>query len=260
MLKSWKQYQKLHQKKYRQEMHLFPVEGTRLCREALDSGWKIEAAFFNDDFGGHPDFKEFQRLLSGRNIEIQTIGSENFRRLAATENPQGILLVVEMPDSPPSPELLLRDKKFVLVLDAIRDPGNMGTLLRTADWFGVQLVISTPDSVDLYNDKVIRSSMGSCFHLPNFEAANPDEIVTLLKKGRFQIVGTAVQGGMPVNSLKLNPPVALVLGSEAEGMSPHFQEIADTTVSIPKFGKAESLNVAIAGGILMSNLAPQIQR
>ncbi|MEJ2634176.1 MAG: RNA methyltransferase [Calditrichia bacterium] len=253
---SWKQYQKLRLKKYREEWRLFAVEGTRLCREALASGWKIEAVFLNESFLQHLDSSEFEKILHRSNLKHEVLGDTNFRKLADTEHPQGVLFIVRMPETslPPAPSV--GKINFVLILDGIRDPGNMGTILRSADWFGVEVIYASTDSVDFYNPKVIRASMGSFFHVPFIETDSLPQIIRELKKSDFHIIGTSLQSKRSMENLShRDPPFALILGGEAQGMSPALMALADSMVKIDKFGKAESLNVAVAGGVLMNFLA-----
>lgn len=258
MSKNWREYRKLRLKKYRSERQLFTVEGVRLCREALASDWKIEAGFCSQHFSRHPEYENFKYLFQQREVKPQILSDTNFKLLANTDNPQGILLVIRMPEGQTGPEDFRRIEKFGVILEGIRDPGNLGTIIRTADWFGVQLLIALPDTVDFYNPKVVRASMGSFLRVPFMEQDNLAKTVATLRYGGCQILGSAAQKGALLEQLKVKPPVVLILGGEAEGISPQLEELADDIVNIPKFGQSESLNVAVAGGILMHHLAGRI--
>lgn len=251
MSESWKKYSKLKAKKYRQEWQLFLVEGTRLCREALRSDWEIEAAFLSESFAEKAFDNHWKRLFRERAQTYRVLTDSNFRRLADTQNPQGILLVLRMKPMQSELNKLLREKKFLLILEDIQDPGNIGTILRSADWFGADLVIVSAGSVDLYNPKVVRSSMGSLFHLSFTETNNLAGTIKVLRQCYFTVVSSAPQARNRLPALQVKPPLALILGSEARGVSPAIQQLATTTVGIPQYGEAESLNVAVAGGILM---------
>ena len=251
MSKSWKEYKKLRQKKYREEQQLFLVEGIRLCREALLSGWRVEAAFISEEFNEHPVFNEFTEYFKQRKITPRILSPAHFKQLADTETPQGVLLIMPIPPEQLREKNSFRNKKFVLLLDGIHDPGNMGTLLRTADWFGVDLVLSSPDSVDFFNPKVVRASMGSIFHLPVAQSENLPKTVQTLQEHGFYIIATAVQSRQKLEKVTPHPPLGVILGSEDRGVSPRLQQMANRTVQIRKFGEAESLNVAVAGGILL---------
>jgi len=258
MSKSWKEYKKLRQKKYREEWRLFIVEGIRLCREALLSDWEVKAAFLSQEFTEQPAFNEFQEYFRQRKITPRYLSPTHFKQLSDTETPQGILLVMRISEGQFAEKIRFRNKKFILLLDGIRDPGNMGTLLRTADWFGVQLVISSPDSVDFFSPKVVRASMGSIFHLPVVQSHNLSETVQMLQEHNFHITATAIQSRQKLENLTPHPPIGLILGGEAQGVSPRLQQMANSTVQIRKFGEAESLNVAVAGGILLHHFAQHV--
>ncbi|HFE63217.1 MAG TPA: RNA methyltransferase, partial [Caldithrix sp.] len=127
----------------------------------------------------------------------------------------------------------------------------IGTILRTANWFGVDLLLVSGDSVDLFNPKVVRSSMGSLFHLQFSGTDNLAKTIKELQQRNFTVISSTPQAETSVHSLQVKPPLAFILGSEAHGVSPEIQQLATITVSIPRHGEAESLNVAVAGGILM---------
>ncbi|GAB4372841.1 MAG: RNA methyltransferase [Calditrichia bacterium] len=256
----WRKYQKLRLKKYRRMWRLFLVEGVRLCEEALNSGWEIEAAYLTHQFLTQPRAEVFQKMLQNRGIKALEVDSDIFERLSQTETPQGILLIMKMPRLDLESILQGNGKRLVLVLDAISDPGNMGTLIRTADWFGADAVISSSQSVDLYNPKVVRASMGSIFHLDCIEEESIQKTLGLLKKTGFRILSTSAKQGQPLSEVQIQPPVALILGSEAHGLPQELKNAADMTLHIPKFGQAESLNVTVAGGILLNRLAEIIFR
>ncbi len=260
MSQSWKEYSKLARKKYRQVSGRYLVEGIRLCRDALNSDRAVEIAFISEPFSGHPDYPELEKRLLDRNIPVRFLAEANFRRLADTENPQGIVLIMPIPDPLPVTALRPAESPVILILDGIKDPGNLGTLLRTADWFGVQSVIASGDSADFYNPKVVRASMGSIFHLNLNEVRNLPHTISGLKKAGYTIVGTAGGGAAQLEDFTPPEAVALVLGNEAEGMSPVLQRLSDAVVAIKKYGAAESLNVSIAGAIVLNHLAARLMK
>lgn len=248
---TWKQYVRLKMKKHREAARLFLVEGARLCREALLSGWPVEAALVSEKFRQNPAFGEFEEYLRQQRVKPQVLAEGNLKRLCDTEHPQGIVLVMKMPEAPEAKKWARKHPDLVLLLDGIRDPGNLGTLLRTADWFGVDRIFSSADSVDFYNPKVLRASMGSFFRIPFAEVPDLAAVVAELKQRHFLIVGTTLRRAKPLESVAARPPLALILGGEAMGVSPRLQSAADLNVGIQKFGEAESLNVAVAGGIVL---------
>ena len=257
-MKSWKEYQKLRMKKYRDTWRLFTVEGVRLCQEALTAGWPVEAAFCSESFLSSENYEVLLKTLKKEGLSLTTLKENSFKKLAETEQPQGILLVISIPEVNNEQTLSFAGSNLILVLDGIRDPGNMGTLIRSADWFGVELIISTSDTVDYYNPKVVRASMGSIFHIKLLTAENISDIILNLKKQKFQIISTSPSSIKSIADIQVQSPVALILGGEAEGVAQDLQKIADENIAIKKYGKAESLNVSVAGGILLQTLADKI--
>ncbi len=259
MAVSWKYYAKLRQKKYRQQEGKFLVEGVRLTHEALLSDWQIEIAFVAPDFPESDHWLQFEEFFKQRQIPYRILPAAHFQRLADTETPQGIVLAVKIPQRELS-QLNLRNADFVVILQGVRDPGNLGTIIRTADWYGVNAVLLSDDCVDPYNPKVVRSTMGSIFHVPVVRLTDLQHGLAELKKHRFRIIATSVDHGKVVHRVQFKKPAALILGGEVRGVSPHLLDAADLTVRIWKYGKAESLNVAVAGGILMDRIAQSIYR
>jgi TrmH family RNA methyltransferase len=241
---SLKDYRKLHLKKYRQKLGLFVAEGKRLCRDALNSGWEIRAAFTMPVFMQDQEWPFFQGKLAKNHIPHASLQEKDFRLLADTENPQGILFIVSIKPATVGPEHAKAADSPILLLDGIRDPGNMGAIIRTADWFGISLIISSSDSVDFFNQKTVRASMGSIFHVTCQETLDLRQTILSLRKKGYAII----------SDLKIQSPLALVLGGEAEGITSAVQEILDFTVTILRRGKAESLNVSVAAGIIMHEL------
>jgi len=257
-MKSWKDYQKLRMKKYRDAWKLFPVEGVRLCEEALNSDWPVESAFCSESFLTTESFKMFEGELKNRGNSLIILKENSFKQLTETEQPQGILLIIKIPTIRNEDSLNLSGLRFILILDSIRDPGNMGTLIRSADWFGVDLIISSSDTVDYFNPKVVRASMGSIFHVKFLTAENISNIIPNLKAQKFQVISTLLSSTKSIADIQVKSSVALILGGEADGVSQDLQKIADENIAIKKYGQAESLNVSVAGGILLQTLSDKI--
>lgn len=255
---SWKSYQKLKLKKYRQEWKLFIVEGKRLCQEALDSHWQIEAAFCNSDFQNDPLFPVFEQRLLAKNIPLQILSPTNFLKLTDTQNPQGIALIMKMPSGSPFVEEIWKKQPLILVLDGIRDPGNLGTIIRTADWFGVRYLVSSSDTADFYNPKTIRASMGSLFRVTCWECSNLIDFAHLLNKQKIKILATSSTATTVLEDARFSFPLAILLGSEATGISPALLNCSSEIIHIKKYGQAESLNVAVAAGILLNYVAGKL--
>ncbi len=239
-----KKFSSLLQKKYRDEEHLFLIEGEKLIVEALRAGKVISAVM---KLNGHSVSDELESRLNKKHIEIENVKTEQFRRLTDTVHPQGIVAVV-------SSEGLIRDDiggvtaPVVLYLNSITDPGNMGTILRTCHWFGVKEVVLSKECVEVLNPKVLRSAMGAVFNL-NFYLL-PSGRLGELKKSGYKIL-VSDMNGEDISDLKPYPKVVIVMNNEAHGADNSVLQTADGIISIPGSGKAESLNVAIATGIIL---------
>ncbi|GGM26917.1 putative tRNA/rRNA methyltransferase YsgA [Paraliobacillus quinghaiensis] len=230
-----KQWNKLKIKKHREQQQQFLVEGVHLVQEVLASDWEVETIILQD----------------GVTIPIEvpseksTYVTENvMQHLTDTKTPQGIVAIVRMKESD------LKNKQKLLLLDAIQDPGNVGTMIRTADAAGFDGIVLGDGTVDLYNDKVIRSSQGSIFHLPILRT-NLLEYTQELKQGDITIWGSTLEQASPIHELKVPKKVALIVGNEGAGVSQELLKEADQRVHIPIFGQAESLNVSVATGIML---------
>lgn len=259
MSTGWRQYFPLQKKKKRQEAGKCIIEGTRLCYEGLLSGWETETAFVTEAFTQSDHWGQFQELFKLKKIAWQLLPPQHFNRLADTDTPQGVLMVMKIPSYLPD-QLNFSAVGFVLLLQGIRDPGNLGTIIRTADWYGAGAVILSRDCVDPFNPKVLRGTMGSIFHLPVYSVPDLIEEIRRLKEKRFQVVTSSLNGEKVLHKTHFKHPVALVLGGEAQGISADLQKLADIDVRIRKYGNAESLNVAIAGGVFMDYIAAQISK
>lgn len=257
MSTSWRQYIPLQKKKKRQEEGKCIIEGVRLCHEGLLSDWETEIAFVSEAFTQSSHWGQFQELFKLKKIAWQLLPPQHFNRLADTETPQGVLMITKIPSYRPD-QLNFSNANFVLLLQGIRDPGNLGTIIRTADWYGAGAAILSRDCVDSFNPKVLRGTMGSIFHLPVYTTPDLTEEIRQLKEKRFQVVTSSLSSDAALHKTRFKPPVALILGGEARGVSADIQKLADINVRIRRYGNADSLNVAIAGGIFMDHIVAQI--
>ncbi|HHU18834.1 MAG TPA: RNA methyltransferase [Bacilli bacterium] len=231
-IKTWA---KLKQRKYRKEQGLFIVEGEHLVEEALKSDWELETIVIEANFEPHFD-------LSNQTVEY--VSDHVFSYLAQTKSPQGILAIVRIKS------VTDYEKKRLLLLDSVQDPGNLGTMIRTADAAGFDAIILGEGTVDLYNDKVIRASQGSIFHIPIIQASLEVAIDELKELG-LAICASTLERAVPVQTIEWPEQVALIVGNEGSGVNQTLIEKSDLLVHIPIYGKAESLNVSIAAGIMM---------
>lgn len=241
---------KLKSKKGRTQEGKFLIEGLRLCEEAADSFWSIESVLYTQSFEEKIRGKKLLQKLKKLNFRMIQVKNHDLQKLSDTETAQGIMCVVKTMNRPIE-DLWKKNFELMVALDGIRDPGNVGALIRTADALGADGVILSDDTVELYNPKVVRSTMGSIFHLPIFDEIDLEKTIPELKKRKFKILGTDVKGGKSLYNLDYSGKICLLMGNEVEGLNKNLIELSDEIIHIPIYGKAESLNVAVAGGILL---------
>ncbi len=235
--------------KNRNKEKKFIIEGYRIVTLAINCDAKLEYVFINEDFENKKEHIELLEILKSKNIKVYKTTNKLFENFIDTENTQGIIGVVKF-NTNTLESNFKKENKFVLVLDRIQDPGNMGTIIRTADACGVDLIIALKGCVDIYNPKVIRSTMGSIFDM-NIVYENQDEAINFLKNNGFSIVSSYLDTDNYYNNISYNNKTALVIGNEANGINNDIILNSDTLVKIPIYGKAESLNAAISSAILM---------
>jgi RNA methyltransferase, TrmH family len=232
--------------KERRKANAFVVEGVRLVEEAVNSNWGFQFALYSDRLSERGI--NLIKRLEDKKIEIEKVESSLLQSLSETETPQGILAVLNdfqlpIPDSP----------NFILIPDQIRDPGNLGTLLRTAAATGIQAVLIPPETTDAFAPKVVRSGMGAHFRLP-IHSMTWDDIRTYIKGLQVYL---ADMDGKSCWETDLRQPLALIIGGEAEGASEEARKLATQKISIPMAGNVESLNAGVAGSVLMFEVVRQ---
>lgn len=234
-------------KKNREKQNLIVIEGLRAVQQLLENNIEIKMlAFSDEEFNNNEEFKELFNKYEDASCFIK---SAVFNQIADTTNTQGILALVNIPRYDLK-NIIKNEKSRVLIFDRIQDPGNAGTLIRTADAAGFDAVLYTKGTVDLFSSKVNRSAMGSNLYTPIMETAI-EELVNLKQNG-FRLFSTALDDYSVVyDNAEYGYKTAIILGNEANGISSDLQEISDEKIYIPIYGRAESLNVAIAGAIVM---------
>jgi TrmH family RNA methyltransferase len=250
-----KSLRSLQLKKYRDLDNRYVVEGIRLLEEALASPVTIQEILISEDEPS-PRLQQILQLAGSRSIAIHKIPPRLLASLCDTETPQGVLAVVEK-SSIIQPCWAELEEPLLLILDQLHDPGNLGTILRTAEWFGVQTVLLSQHTVELYNPKVVRSSMGALFRLRCISGVDLVQVLPHLQQAKYAIVTTVLQNGEP--AFAPLPKTALVIGGEAEGVSSHVLNVSDRFVTIPRRGRGESLNAAVATGIVLDRLTSHRQ-
>lgn len=232
--------------KERREANAFIVEGVRLIEEAVNARWQFQFALYSDGLSERG--QTLIETLSAKNIEVDDVAGDLLQKLSDTENPQGILAVLKS-TSLPIPE----SPNFILIPDQIRDPGNLGTLLRTAAATGVQAVLLPPETTDAFSPKVVRAGMGAHFQLP-IHSLTWEEIKTQTKDMQIYL---ADMDGTSCWEADLRKPIALIIGGEAQGASDEAQRLASQKISLPMAGIVESLNAGVAGSVLMFEVVRQ---
>ena len=234
----------LHRRRVRHRERLFIAEGIRLIEEGLKAKSKPAALFFTEEAASADRGQKLLRMARDMGVMLTEVSSEVMSAMADTENPQGILAAFSFVQSsiPTRPTL-------TLVVDGVRDPGNLGTLLRSADAAEVDEVLLTRRSVDIYNPKVVRGGMGSHFRLPSRGGLSWQEI------GRaVEGMGVALadaRGGERYDDVPWRDPWAVLVGGEAEGSSVEARSLADRLITIPCRQGVESLNTAVAGSVIL---------
>lgn len=236
----------LKQKKYRQQRGEFLAEGLRTVEEAV--AFKAAQLIF---YTAAEDERTMQLLeqAAAMQLKLVCVSEAVMKKIADTETPQGIIAVCRMQEQPL--DKLLASGKLLLVLDRVGDPGNIGTMLRTADAAGVGGIVLLKGSADIYAPKTVRASMGSLFHVPVLSGIAEQEFIDDAKRAGYQLLVTALDGADNLYQADLSGRLAFVMGNEAGGVSASLLRQADKRVFIPMRGHAESLNVAMAAGIVM---------
>jgi RNA methyltransferase, TrmH family len=234
--------------KERREAGAFVVEGVRLVEEAVHAKWAIRFVLFDETLSERG--KSQVEGLRSKGVEVEEVSPSVMKSISETDAPQGVVAIVEFTNLP-----IPNKPNFILIPDQIRDPGNLGTLLRSAAGTGVQAVLMPPETTDPFAPKVVRAGMGAHFRVP-IHAMNWDEISQVVKLEGLQVL-IADMNGASCWETDLRQPMALIIGSEVDGASESARELADGKISIPMAGGVESLNAGVAGSVLMFEVVRQ---
>ena len=244
LTKSQSKYIKsLQQKKYRERYGQFVIEGEKILEEALAERYSLEYIVSTGADVSLPD------RFSG---DVFHTDAKIFSSLSTQKTPSGLLGVCRMAQDR-TPDTATP----ILALDSVTDPGNLGTLIRLCDWFGIKQMFCGEGTVDVYNPKVVQATMGSIFRV----AFSRGSIETFIEENSAQRpVIAADMNGDPIYSFPFPENFVLIMGSESHGPSERVLQLASHSITIPKFGQSESLNVAVAGGIILSEFRRQVPR
>lgn len=244
----------LHLKKNRGKGGFFLVEGTKMVKELLNSSYVIDSIYAIDEW------LEKHLVLIGKKTAVNPVTDAELKKISALSTPQQVLAVAKMPDY--KMEMKALKGNLTLLVDEVKDPGNLGTIIRIADWFGISTIICSENTVDVYNPKVVQATMGSLFRVKIFYS----DIGILLKenKGNLRLpVYAAVMNGSSVYNASLSNEGFIILGNESEGVGEDLMNYIDQKLTIPSFAdnksRAESLNVATAAAIICSEFRRRSQ-
>lgn len=244
-----KEIKSLYKRKGRETSKSFIIEGIKIIQEAINNNYELTKIVYCDRFLKTKDGMEFFKIIENINNLIY-VPDNIFKEISDTENPQGILAIAKFQFRDLS-EVYHKEKPFLLFLDELQDPGNMGTIIRTADAFNIDGIILRDGCVDPYNTKVVRATMGSIFRLPLYYISDGIEELANLKNKGMKIYSTSLEGSMPIYDVDYNCGVILVIGNESKGVSDKIFSLSDSLIKIPMPGMAESLNAGVAASIII---------
>lgn len=235
-----KYIQSLGQKKARDEADLFIAEGPRIIEELLTEGhMPVREIYALEGWAAN-----HSAMING--VTITVITEDDLARISQLTTPNQVLAIVKKQADP----VIIAKGKISLVLDGIQDPGNLGTIIRIADWFGIEQIICSPDCADRYNPKVVQATMGS---IARVQLLYTDLVNWLSLQKNIPVYATALEG-KDIAEVPVMKEGLIIIGNEAKGIRPQVMELATVKITIPKKGRAESLNAAVATGIILSKL------
>lgn len=249
----------LKQKKYREELNLFVVEGVRLVEEAVQATWLIDTCIYTAEALEHERVQKIISTLQAKECHIIQVPRAIYDKITDTQEPQGIMAIVKK-CTYGLEDLLKKDATpFIMVLDELQDPGNMGTIIRTAVAAGCTGVILTKGCTDIFASKAVRGSMGSVFHVPIVSGLTTDEVISFLKKQDIEIFATALESSDIYFKVDFTKALAIVFGNEGNGVNKQFLTQAQQRLYIPLIGPVESLNVAASAAVILYEVVRQRQ-
>lgn len=241
----------LKQKKYRTETGAFFAEGLRAVIEAVQFADLSELFFIKTE---ENKLTEIIKTAEEKGVRLYCVDEKVMAKLSDTKAPQGVLAVIKMPKDrlqKLNPGTSSDNNAPVIILDRVQDPGNLGTIIRTADAVGALGLILLEGCVDAFSPKVVRASMGSLFHLPVIQDVFPEEALTWCYRHGYEPAATALKNAQNMYKADLSKKMAFIFGNEANGVAEELQAAAETRLFIPMAGQAESMNVAMAAGIVL---------
>lgn len=237
----------LHQKKYRKESGIFIIEGIKSIVEFIQSNYQIHSIYYL------PQYRSLLPTLSA-NINLFEVNNAELDKISTLQAPQGVLGMIKIPEASVFNAEMLKNT-FTLVLDGLQDPGNLGTIIRTADWFGFKQILCSLNTVEVYNPKTVQATMGSLSRIQVWY----EDLPMVLKTSPVPLFG-AVLDGNSVYKTDWGTEGLVILGNEGQGISAEVLKLITNPVTIPRIGGAESLNVAISAAILCADISRNLQK
>lgn len=245
-----KEIKKLKDKKHRTESERFIIEGFRFVSEALESDFEVPLVFISEKAKDRWNNFNVEAKLQ-KNTKVYVVTEQILKVISSTDTPQGIVAVVN------NKNMVLQNKSgFYILVDKVQDPGNMGTIIRTAHAAGALGILVTKGTVDIYNEKTLRSTMGSIFHIPIIQDDNLEQL-RFLRENDFRLVVSSLDTKSNFYDANLKDKVIIAVGNEGNGVSDEIISLSDIKVKIPMPGGAESLNVSVAASIMMFEVVRQ---
>lgn len=244
-----KETKSLYYRKERWAKSLFIIEGIKIIEEAIVNNVDLKYIFFTDKLLSTEDGNVFLHSINNK-VKIVHISDTLFSEISDTENPQGIVAVAKF-QIPDFIEVFNASNPSLLFLDGVQDPGNMGTIIRTCDAFNLNGIIVGKGSVDPYNPKVVRATMGSIFRVPLYISDDSIQTITDLSEYGLNIFSTSLKGSVSVYDIDYKKGFVLVIGNESKGVEESILKKSDKLIKIPMPGFAESLNAGVAASIIM---------
>jgi len=237
----------LHQKKYRKENRIFIIEGIKSIVEFISSHYELEQIYY---------LAQYKSLLPNlpANIKLFEVNNAELEKISTLQAPQGVLALVKLPKNKEVEAASLKGR-FSLILDNIQDPGNLGTIIRTADWFGFEHIICSQNTVEVYNPKTVQATMGSLSRVK----ISYQDLSTLVTGSKLPVFGTTLKG-QSLYQVKWGTEGLVIFGNEGQGISEEILQLITQEVTIPRVGGAESLNVAISAAILCADISRNLHK
>lgn len=246
-------------KKFRDELGLFIVEGVRLVEEAAHSNWLVETCIYTNEALQQERVQKIVTDLQSKNCRMIQVPTTIYEKITDTKEPQGILGIVQKNKHQFSDIFVNEKNPFLVILDELQDPGNVGTIIRTAAAAGCTGILLTKGCTDVFANKVVRGSMGSIFHVPVFEGLTNDDVISYCAQHNIDILATSLESSNIYYKVDFNKGIAVVFGNEGNGVSPKLLENSQERLYIPLLGRVESLNVAASAAVILYEVVRQRQ-